>query len=54
VIDKWCKDFKEKVNAKGLDIKKWYMWYTLVQNVQKIREKLCGYNLPSDSVSRIK
>jgi hypothetical protein len=25
---KWCKDFEEKAKAKGLTIKKWYMWYT--------------------------
>jgi hypothetical protein len=25
---KWCNDFKEKATAKGMDIKKWYMWYT--------------------------
>lgn len=26
--EKWCKDYEEKVTAKGLSIKKWYMWYT--------------------------
>lgn len=25
---KWCKDFESFVKAKGLDVKKWYMWYT--------------------------
>jgi hypothetical protein len=25
---KWCKDFEALVKAKGLDVKKWYMWYT--------------------------
>lgn len=25
---KWCKDYEEKAKAKGLNIKKWYMWYT--------------------------
>lgn len=25
---KWCKDFEEKAKARGLTIKKWYMWYT--------------------------
>jgi len=25
---KWSDDFKESVKEKGLDIKKWYMWYT--------------------------
>jgi len=24
----WCKDFEAKAKAKGLDVKKWYMWYT--------------------------
>lgn len=24
----WCKDFKEYATSKGMDIKKWYMWYT--------------------------
>lgn len=26
--DIWCKDFKEFVKSKNLEIKKWYMWYT--------------------------
>jgi hypothetical protein len=26
--DKWCRDFKEKAGAKGMDVKKWFMWYT--------------------------
>ncbi len=25
---KWCKDFEAVAKAKGLNIKKWYMWYT--------------------------
>ena len=25
---KWCKDFEQFTKNKGLDIKKWYMWYT--------------------------
>lgn len=25
---KWSDDYKESVKEKGLDIKKWYMWYT--------------------------
>jgi hypothetical protein len=25
---KWCTDFEEQASAKGLTIKKWYMWYT--------------------------
>jgi hypothetical protein len=25
---KWCKDFESYVKAKGLNIKKWFMWYT--------------------------
>ncbi len=25
---KWCKDFEENANSKGMGIKKWYMWYT--------------------------
>ena len=25
---KWCKDFEAFAAAKGLDVKKWYMWYT--------------------------
>ena len=25
---KWCKDFEAKLNAKGQDVDKWYMWYT--------------------------
>ena len=24
----WCKDFENHAKAKGLEIKKWYMWYT--------------------------
>lgn len=24
----WCKDFLQKAKEKGLNIKKWYMWYT--------------------------
>lgn len=24
----WCKDFERYAEAKGLDIRKWYMWYT--------------------------
>lgn len=24
----WCKDFETNAKARGLDIKKWYMWYT--------------------------
>jgi hypothetical protein len=25
---KWCKDFENYAQGKGLNIKKWYMWYT--------------------------
>ena len=25
---KWCKDFESLAEARGLNIKKWYMWYT--------------------------
>jgi hypothetical protein len=25
---KWCKDYEGVVKSKGLEIKKWYMWYT--------------------------
>lgn len=25
---KWCNDYKEIIQSKGLNIKKWYMWYT--------------------------
>jgi hypothetical protein len=25
---KWCKDYEEVAKAKGLSVKKWYMWYT--------------------------
>lgn len=25
---KWCQDFEVQVKNKGLNIKKWYMWYT--------------------------
>ena len=25
---KWCNDFENLVKSKGLNIKKWYMWYT--------------------------
>ncbi len=25
---KWCADFEKVASAKGLSIKKWYMWYT--------------------------
>lgn len=25
---KWCEDFKTYAKGKGLNIKKWYMWYT--------------------------
>ena len=24
----WCKDYEEVVAAKGLNVQKWYMWYT--------------------------
>ena len=24
----WCKDYEEIVKKKGLNVKKWYMWYT--------------------------
>jgi hypothetical protein len=24
----WCKDFEANVKARGLDIRKWFMWYT--------------------------
>lgn len=26
--EKWCKDFEKLAAAKGITIKKWYMWYT--------------------------
>ncbi len=26
--EKWCNDFDASVKAKGLTVKKWYMWYT--------------------------
>lgn len=26
--DKWCKDYEKVVKARGMNIKKWYMWYT--------------------------
>lgn len=25
---KWCRDFEALAKGRGLDIKKWYMWYT--------------------------
>ncbi len=25
---KWCKDFENYAKDKGLEVKKWYMWYT--------------------------
>jgi len=25
---KWCKDFENVAKDKGMDVKKWYMWYT--------------------------
>lgn len=25
---KWCKDYESVVKSKGLNIKKWFMWYT--------------------------
>ncbi|MDI6808575.1 MAG: hypothetical protein QME66_06285 [Candidatus Eisenbacteria bacterium] len=25
---KWCKDFGNFAKSKGLDVRKWYMWYT--------------------------
>ncbi len=25
---KWCKDYEQDVQAKGMTIRKWYMWYT--------------------------
>lgn len=25
---KWCEDFKQYAKKEGLEIKKWYMWYT--------------------------
>jgi hypothetical protein len=24
----WCKDFEKTANDKGMQVKKWYMWYT--------------------------
>jgi hypothetical protein len=24
----WCKDFEDFARSKGLEVKKWYMWYT--------------------------
>jgi len=26
--EKWCKDFEAEAKQKGLNIKKWFMWYT--------------------------
>jgi len=25
---KWCRDFEAAAKGRGLDVKKWYMWYT--------------------------
>jgi hypothetical protein len=25
---KWCKDYENLVKGRGLNVKKWYMWYT--------------------------
>ncbi len=25
---KWCQDFESVVKGKGMNVKKWYMWYT--------------------------
>ena len=25
---RWCKDYEDLVKAKGLNIKRWFMWYT--------------------------
>jgi len=25
---KWCKDYEDVVKSKGMNVKKWYMWYT--------------------------
>jgi hypothetical protein len=35
----WCEDFKTFVAAKGLDIKKWYMWYTTCPKCAKFYGK---------------
>jgi hypothetical protein len=35
----WCNDFKKYVAAKGLDIKKWYMWYTTCPKCAKFYGK---------------
>ncbi|MHC4130599.1 MAG: hydrolase [Planctomycetota bacterium] len=32
---KWCKDFQSFADNKGLDIKKWYMWYTTCPKCSK-------------------
>jgi len=32
---KWCEDFKAKAEEKGMEIKKWYMWYTLCPKCSK-------------------
>jgi hypothetical protein len=24
----WCKDFEKSAKSKGMEVKKWYMWYT--------------------------
>jgi hypothetical protein len=24
----WCRDFEDYAKSKGLEVKKWYMWYT--------------------------
>lgn len=26
--DKWCRDFEDNAKGRGLQVKKWYMWYT--------------------------
>jgi len=32
---KWCKDFENIAQSKGLTIKKWYMWYTTCPKCSK-------------------
>ena len=33
--EKWCNDFDASVKAKGLTVKKWYMWYTTCPKCEK-------------------
>jgi len=36
---KWCKDFECVVEAKGYNVKKWFMWYTTCPKCAKIYGK---------------